>query len=445
MKILLIDTMTSFLDFAMRCEAEGHKVRLFLGPDAKGNAPTTGKGLVTIIPDWGSSMNWADLILTSDNAKYITALEPYRKRGFPLFAPNLHCTEWELERSTGQEVLESHGICCLPSMTFHNYDKAIEFVRANAGQRYVSKPTGDADKALSYVSKSSQDLLFMLEYWKRTQKTKAPFLLQEFMPGIEFAVGGWVGKNGFAKYFLENFEFKGLLNEEIGVNTGEMGTTMKYCTAEESKLAQEVLLPLEAELIRSGYTGFIDVSVIIDKRGNVWPLEFTTRLGWPLFQIQQVLHPDVVGWMKDLLEGWDTFTPSQEIAVGVVVALPDFPYSRTTKADLQGFPVWGITNKNRYWIHPCEMKSGEAPVLEGGVLTTSPMLVSAGEYLLVCSGRCDSVEGAKEAAYKVLKGLEIPNSPMYRTDIGDRLEEQLPQLQQLGFATTWKWEGGDES
>ena len=43
MKILLIDTMSSFLDFAMRCEAEGHEVRLFLGPDAKGNKPQQGK------------------------------------------------------------------------------------------------------------------------------------------------------------------------------------------------------------------------------------------------------------------------------------------------------------------------------------------------------------------------------------------------------------------
>ena len=45
-----------------------------------------------------------------------------------------------------------------------------------------------------------------------------------------------------------------------------------------------------------------------------------------------------------------------------------------------------------------------------------------------------TVSEAKEAAHKVVKSLEIPNSVIYRTDIGDRLEEQLPSLQTLGFA-----------
>src|ERR1017187_4111784 len=129
-------------------------------------------------------------------------------------------------------------------------------------KRYVSKPSGDADKALSYVSKGPADMIFMLQNWKLLGKNKAPFLLQEFTAGIEFAVGGWFGKNGFSQFFLENFEHKKLMNGEIGVNTGEMGTAMKYCTAEESLLAREVLLPLEGALFRAGYTGYIDVSVI---------------------------------------------------------------------------------------------------------------------------------------------------------------------------------------
>jgi len=53
------------------------------------------------------------------------------------------------------------------------------------------------------------------------------------------------------------------------------------------------------------------------------------RPGWPLFQIQQALHKgDPAEWMLDLLDGKDTLKVSKDIACGVVVSIPDYPYSR---------------------------------------------------------------------------------------------------------------------
>jgi phosphoribosylamine--glycine ligase len=439
MKILLIDQMGSFLDFSLRCEAQGHEVKFWLPQDKGGIEHTLGKGLITKVANWQSWMKWADIIITSDNVKVTPQLESWRKEGYPIFGCNAEVREWELERGVGQEVLESAGIPCVQSTIFSDYDKAMAHIVANP-KRYVSKPTGDADKALSYVSKSPDDMWFMLEHWKRTTKTKVPFLLQEFIPGIEMAVGGWVGINGFSKYFLENFEFKKFMPGEIGVNTGEMGTAMKYCTIEESLLAQKLLLPIEAALIRSGYTGYIDVAVIIDKDGNPWPLEFTSRMGWPLMQIQQVLHPDVANWMLDLLCGKDTFEPSSEIALGVVVAMPDFPISKLPRVELSGFPIWGISDKNRYNVHPVELMLGDVTTIAGGSTKKVPMMVSAGNYLLVASGTGESVKEANCNAMGVIKELIIPNSPTYRNDIGHRIEKQLPELQALGYATSWDWE-----
>ena len=423
----------------MRCEALGHEVRVFMGPCKDGSRYPVGDGLLTKVPEWQGSMRWADLIITSDNVKYLKEMESYRRAGYPIFGPNMEVTDWELERGTGQDIFEDHGIKCLPSTIFKTYDEAIDFLNKNPECRYVSKPTGDADKALSYVSKSSQDMMFMLSYWKKKTTKKVPFLFQEFTPGIEMAVGGWVGRDGFLSHFLENFEFKKLMNDEVGVNTGEMGTAMKYVTAEESLLARTVLLPLEAALIRSGYTGYIDVAVIIDKKGNPWPLEFTSRPGWPLFQIQQALHPDPCQWMLDALNGKDTFKPFDDIAIGVVVTMPDFPYSHMTRKEVTGFPVWGITTKNRFNVHPCEMMLGEAPVLENGKIKTKQMMVTAGDYVLVVTGTEPTISEAKDSAYDVLRQLEIPNSPIYRTDIGCRLEKQIPELQSLGYATSWEW------
>lgn len=438
MRILLIDPTACFLDFALRAEAQGHEVRWFIGPDKlqDGGRNVVGDGLIKKIGSWESSMRWADLILNSDNAKYTYHLETWRRQGYPLFCSNRECTAWELDRLLGQKVLQQAGIATLSTVEFSSYRDAMQYQLAHLNKRFVAKPSADVSKALSYVSKGAEDMLFMLEHWQRTQP-KTKFVFQEFFPGVEMAVGGWCGRNGFSQWFLENFEFKKFMNDDKGCNTGEQGTVMRYLKAEDSVLAQKVLLPLEMELVRQGYMGYVDVAVMIGEDGTIAPLEFTCRHGWPLFQIQQALHPDTAGWMKSLLEGWDLFEPVQDIAVGVVVTMPNFPFSETLKrSEVTGFPVWGITPENRFNIHPAEMMLGEGYNEKG---KKEPMLVTAGDYVLVASGTGKIVRSAQDRCYGVIDELKIPNSPMYRTDIGNRLEKQLPLLKKHGFATGWEW------
>lgn len=437
MRIFLVDPFNHYLDFAMRCEAQGHEVRYFLGPRDDHSRSPVGDGLVTKVPSIDSGMRWADLICVSDCSKYIHQLESYRDRGFPIFGANLEVASWELDRTKGNEVLQRNGIDCLPETRFTSFKEAIAYQRSHWDTRFVCKPCADVAKELSYVSNDGKDMVFMLEYWDKTVKKRCPFIFQEFCPGVEFAVGGWVGRDGFSQWFLENFEHKKLMNDDIGPNTGEMGTVMKYVTAEESKLAREMLLPLEAELIRNGFTGYIDVAVIVGtkgpRKGLPNPLEFTSRKGWPLFNIQQVLHPDVANWMKDLLDGKDSFQPHTEVAAGVVLAIPDFPYMKWDLDKTQGFPVWG-TEKIRYNFHPCNMKLGEGVDDKGA---KAPMLVTVDSYVGVISGTGPSVDVATTKAYDNLKKIEMPNSPMYRTDIGKKLEKRIAILQEFGYAESW--------
>lgn len=436
MKILLIDVLAGFLDFALRCEAEGHEVRVWLPRDKFGDKMKVGDGLIKKVEFYEPSMRWADLILTSDNIKQIKQLEKYRKEGYPIFGANVEVTAWELDRGKGQEVLEAHGVKCLPTTVFKNYDDAIAFQMKNKDVRYVCKPLGDAPKEFSYVSKSFKDMVFMLGCWKKKAGVPHAFVMQEFTPGIEMAVGGWVGRDGFSKFFLENFEFKKTMNDEVGVNCGEAGTVLRYVEAENSKLAKEVLIPMEAALIRSGYTGYIDVAVIIDEKGNPWPLEFTSRLGWPLFQIQQILHTSGADWMLDLLNGKDTFKPFNDVALGVTIGMGDFPYHYKKVEEHCGFPVFGVDDKNRYNIHPSDMMMGEAMGDKG----MEEMMVTCGNNPLIITGSGSVVKDAKEAAYATLKELEITNGPLYRTDIGQRLEKQLPLLHAMGYATEWEFD-----
>lgn len=437
MNVLLVDRGGDFLDFALRCRAAGHSVRWWIAPKSNGDRERIGDGLELRVSNYHPHIKWADLILTSDNTWYMEDLAGYKKKGFPVMAPSSEAAALELARGKGQQSFDRAGLNVMPGATFSDYDQAINYV-IKTGKRYVSKPDGDADKAMSYVSQSPRDLLSMLIRWKRLNKKHSTFILQEFVPGVEIAVGGWFGPGGFDRWVLENFEFKKLMNDNLGCNTGEQGTVVKYVKKEESKLFQETLAKVEDQLHRLDYTGYVDIAVIVDKNGEARPLEYTMRLAWPGFQIQQALHREPCEFMRDLINGKDTFRPYTDVAVGVVLTIPDFPYSHLTNKEVSGYPIYGLDDSNSYMdnLHPCSLMMGEAPDDKGKM---HPCYVSAGDYLLVATGTGATVEKAKEEAYRAIKSVEVPNSKGYRTDIGDRLERELPILQKQGYAEAFRW------
>lgn len=430
MKLLIFEPKNAeALDFAMRAQRDGHDVRWYV-PD-KDHLKDIGKGLVPIVRDYTTSLRWADLVFLTDNTMHLRTIDALRRINPCVVGPTHDTAEWELDRTKGMDILKSHGIDVPDYREFSNYDQAISYVKKE-DRPFVSKPSGDADKALSYVAKAPADLVYMLERWKKSSKLKPPFILQEKIDGIEMAVGGWFGPSGFNVGWCENWEFKKLCNGDLGVATGEQGTVLRY--VEKSKLAKQMLEPLADTLMRMGYTGYIDVNTIIDNKGKPWPLEFTMRPGWPTFNIQQALHEgDCVEWLRDLCDGIDAENVVlNKIAVGVVMSIPDYPYSRITNKEVIGVPVYGATGEVLENIHPCQMMESEAPDLD--TLKPTRLLATAGDYVLVMSGVGDTVKSAKDTAYRNLKKLIVPNSPMYRTDIGDRLRKQLPELQRHGYA-----------
>ena len=434
MRVLIIDPMAAGLDLAMRAQAHGHDVKLSIKPDKK--TESIGKGCVEVIPDPRPWLRWSEFVIATDNTLYMRDLDNHRAAGGLVLAASQETAAWEINREIGQQVLRKAGIPTIPSVSFTNYDKAIEFVKRTMG-RYVSKPSGDgtADKALSYCSTGPADMIYMLERWKRNDKLKGSFILQEFVEGIEMGVAGWFGPEGWNEGWEENFEFKKLCNGDLGCATGEQGTVMR--TVRSSKLARKMLLPLTKQLERARYVGNVDVNCIIDERGNAWPLEFTMRLGWPAFQIHTELlnGKDAVAWLHGLATGRDTrpFAPNT-IGIGVVLSIPDYPYSHATQKEVVGVPIYGITPSLWRHVHPSEMMIANCPCESSAGIVTRPLPATAGDYVLTMTAQAATVQEAREIVYRRLKRLDVPSSPMYRTDIGVRLKKHLPKLQAMGYA-----------
>lgn len=441
MRILVIDVGSNALDLCMRWQAQGHEVRWYDQPRLDGTDRHAGEGIVEKIRDYDQLrkkwLGWADLIYTPDNTHYLDMLEPYRRIGYPIFGCNSAAVEWELDREVGQKVMEECGMAIIPGKTFHDYDSAIAYVKKH-GKPFVSKPSGDGERAMSYVATSAADLVYMLQRWKTVPKyvqaaREDGFILQEKIDGIEMAVGGWFGPDGWSRYWVENFENKKLMNGDLGVNTGEMGTTVRI--VKQSKLADLVLKPATEHLHRVGYVGYVDVNCMITPDGTPYPLEWTMRDGWPIrHNLTALIEGDQAQWMLDKLNGRDTLKVKPDtVCISVLMALPDFPYSRITNKELCGIPVYGAEDLEH--LHWSEMMLGVAPREVNGKVVDMPGPVTAGDYVLIATGTGETITGARRSAYSAIKKVKIPNSPFYRTDIGGgRLKKQLPDLQRMGFA-----------
>ena len=53
-----------------------------------------------------------------------------------------------------------------------------------------------------------------------------------------------------------------------------------------NQLFNQTLLKMESKLAEEGYVGYIDVNCMVNGNG-IYPLEFTSRFGYPTISIQQ--------------------------------------------------------------------------------------------------------------------------------------------------------------
>ena len=433
-RLLILDTSSNCLDMALRAKMAGWQVKWYDKPRADGGPRLAGTGMIDKITDFSSIqakwLDWADLIYLPDNTQWIDMLEPYRLKGYPIIGAGV-------DRDVGQQSMKKSGIKIMESKSFNDYDAAIAFVKKNP-KYLVSKPSGDANKALSYVASDPADMVYMLTRWKgredvRKAARKDGFILQERKYGVEMAVGGWYGPGGWSKWFYENWEYTKLMVGDLGVATGEMGTLSRM--TQDSRLAREVLLPVGTILDKIGYVGYIDNNCIIDEDGP-WPMEWTMRDGWPTKHnvTAHIKNEDPIQWMLDGLNGQDTIEAVEgEIGISVVVALPDFPYSKITNKDLCGIPVRGAEDMDH--IHLSDVMIGDAPTMVGDKVVDMPGYVTCGDYSLVVTGTGMSITAARRSAYAAVDKVKIPNNPMYRTDIGlGRMKKQLPKLHEMGYA-----------
>jgi len=410
-------------DIAWQVLKEGHDVRYYIEAEKERDIAD---GLVPKSKDWEKDANWADIVVFDDTLGQGTRAQTLRAGGKPVIGGTPYTDNLEDDRTFGQEELKKAGVTIIPYQEFDSFDPAIEFVKKNP-DRYVIKPSGEAQnvKRRLFVGEEEDgiDVIGMLEAYKRafSEEIKV-FQLQRRVNGVEVAVGGFFNGKKFITPININFEHKKLFPGEVGPPTGEMGTSMFW--SERNALFNRTLLKMEPKLAEEGYVGYIDVNCIVNNNG-IYPLEFTSRFGYPTISIQQegMLTP-ISEFFWDLANGqepkWRTRSGFQ---IGVRIVVPPFPFD-----DEETFNSF---SKNAAIVFKRPMSEGihieDVKEVNGQWVVAG----TSGVVLIVC-GTGQTMKQAQVQVYSRIKNILIPNM-YYRTDIGDRWVEDSDKLHNWGY------------
>lgn len=429
MKILVLSAYGESAYLWIRLVGEGHDLKVWIKD--KDYRKEIYEGLVDKVPDYHPFVPWCDFVLIDQNDMVAEWKFCFDKK--PTFGGSEIGNMLEKDRTFGHEVMKYIGLPQIESKTF----KTIPEVQAHLKTHrvpHVVKPFGPkvgSEDIIISEDKNGEDAIALLH---RFEERKIPFEgieVEERKDGIEVGVGGFFNGTDWVPPFEINFEHKRFATgspEGMGFLTGEMGTAMRYTSDPKNKVVSTMLKKMTTILRDTDYRGQVDISMIADKDG-FWPLEFTTRLGYPALALNISLQQTPLG---ELFYGLACGKIKEnkvkdDWSIGVVVVDYGFPFNDEVEKRSVGYPIFNVDEDNIDHIYMYEAKAGEHDDGVAGLVTSSGM-----GYPMVICGTGKTIELAQKDCYRFLDltnpdRVRVPNS-WWREDIGNRVIAKREQI-----------------
>lgn len=421
-KFLFISWESLSGNLAWKIKQEGHEVKFWhKDPDDK----EIYEGFVDKVGRWEDFKDWADVIIFDDSG-FGKIADSLRKEGKSVIGPSEYSDKLEENREFGQQEMTRVGMTTLPHWNFLDYEEALAFLKENPG-RYVFKPSGNVlaeQKGILFVGneESGSDLIEVLTHNKTSWAKKyKKFQLQKFVQGVEVAVGAFFNGKDFIYPINTNFEHKKLFPSDIGPHTTEMGTLMYWGNPNE--IFRTTLEKIKEPLAQSNYIGYIDINCIATN-SSIYPLEFTARFGYPTISIQlDGILSSTGEWLLKLARGEQLELRTKKgFQIGVVVAVPPFPYNDKEAAEIYRDLSIIFKKPNLEGIHLGDVK----------LVNNDWHLAGDSGYALIVTGSGTTVAEARRMAYNRIDNIILQNK-FYRTDIGLRWNTDSDKLQSWGY------------
>ncbi|TCB91302.1 phosphoribosylamine--glycine ligase [Micromonospora zingiberis] len=340
----------------------------------------------------------ADLVVIGPEAPLVAGVaDAVRAKGIPVFGPSAEAARLEGSKAFAKDVMTASGV---PTARAYSCTDAESAGRAldEFGPPYVVKNDGLAAGKGVVVT---DDRAAALEHARECGQV----VIEEYLAGPEVSL--FVVTDGEAAVpLLPAQDFKRVGDGDSGPNTGGMGAYAPLSWAPAGlvdEVMRDVVHPTLAEMRRRGtpFAGLLYVGLAITSAGPR-VIEFNARFGDPETQVVlALLETPLAG----LLHAAATGTLAEHAplrwrdgaAVTVVVAAEAYPAKPRTGDVITGADRPGV-------IH-----AGTTRRADGALL-------SAGGRVLCATATGTDLAAARDAAYELVRGIELPGSH-HRTDI----------------------------
>ena len=351
----------------------------------------------------------ADLVVVGPEAPLVAGVaDAVREAGIPCFGPGAEAARLEGSKAFAKEIMTAAGV---PTAEAAVCTTEAELTAAldRFGGPYVVKEDGLA--AGKGVVVTDERPVALAHGHACLTRGSGRVVVEDYLDGPEASVF-CVCDGATVRPLAPAQDFKRLLNDDAGPNTGGMGaySPLSWAPADlVEQVVREIAQPVVDEMARRGTTfiGLLYCGLALTSRG-LRVVEFNVRFGDPETQavlarltssLPELLHAAATGRLAEVPEP----TWSEQCAVDVVIAAPGYPGTVTTGGTITG-------------IEAAE-ELDDVHVLHAGTGTTERgELVAIGGRVLSVVALGASVEAARERAYEAVERINLEGA-QYRTDI----------------------------
>ena len=350
----------------------------------------------------------ADLVVVGPEAPLVAGVaDAVRDVGIPCFGPGAEAARLEGSKAFAKEVMAAAGV---PTAEAAVCTTEAELTAAldRFGAPYVVKEDGlAAGKGVVVTDERPVALVHGRACLSRGGRV----VVEDYLDGPEASLF-CVCDGATVRPLAPAQDFKRLLDDDAGPNTGGMGaySPLPWAPADlAEQVVREVAQPVVDEMARRGtsFIGLLYCGLALTSRG-LRVVEFNVRFGDPETQavlarltssLPELLHAAATGRLAET----PAPTWSEQAAVDVVIAAPGYPGTVTTGGAITG-------------VEAAEELDG-VHVLHAGTGTTEHReLVATGGRVLSVVALGPTVEEARSRAYEAVGRVSLEGA-QYRTDI----------------------------
>lgn len=435
-KFLIVSCLAESIGLAIRLLGEGHQVLYYIHEQSEKDC---GDGFIEKVNSWRDHVEESDVVFFDDCDQKVEGESAYKssawaaevRKKYPgkmvIGGGSPDVAKLENDRIFGQQVLQEYGVNVAPMHQFNSFEEGRRFVEEQGGA-WALKHNNQVDRDAAGVFKTPEDMIEFLDFLEKNwgdlgNGQPVDYVLQEKADGVELACTCFYDGQRFrSEACYLNQEYKKELDGDEGRSTGQMGEI--GLMMQNPRLFQETLAKVEPWFADKGYIGFIDLNCILGDNGEIVPLEWTSRPGYPtFFSFLEMLTEPSGEWLIRMASQdpnpIQTFDNMVECTL--VLATGTFPDQHPTRNKLT--IVHGLEDVGLRHVWLCEARFEDGKVRGAGDMG----------YVADITAHGQSIPEAVTKAYDTIEKIDVVPYKKIRQDIGNRSMKDFQKLAQGGW------------